>query len=116
MGSFYSTKNVCIVEAEAPPISNGITLVHCSAISPFVTIWTIIFMTIIIIIMIVHSITAPMGRRKFQLTKRKNVERKRLKSRMLKSVTGRPKKGQKKYIHVHDSTLNEVSIEKNSRV
>ena len=48
MGSFYSTKNVCIVEAEAPPISNGITLVHCSAISPFVTIWTIIFMTIII--------------------------------------------------------------------
>ena len=47
-----------------------------------------------------------MGNRKFRLTKRKNSERKRLKSRMLKTIKGRPSKQQKKY--TKRSVPNEV--------
>lgn len=57
--------------------------------------------------MIMQSITVYQWAR--ESSKRKNAERKTLKSRMLKSVTGRPKKSQK-YFHVQDSTLYEVSV------
>ena len=46
---------------------------------------------------IVVNSSGTMGNRKFRLTKRKNSERKRLKSRMLKTIKGRPSKQQKKY-------------------
>ena len=39
-----------------------------------------------------------MGYRKFRLTKRKNAKQRRLSSRNLKTIAGRPSKHQKKYI------------------
>ena len=40
-----------------------------------------------------------MGYRKFRLTRRKNAERKRLSSRKLKTIMGRPSKHQKKCVN-----------------